>query len=87
MSRNSHPPRIAPNEKYLQKRAERFSQPVPSLLVRIAGHAVLLPHDIALHMVRQRRTVVADLQTVPDITVTLSDIEADSDLEAMLLAA
>ena len=84
MSRNNHPPRISDTERMLLKRAERFSQPVPSLLVRIAGIAVQLPHDIALFLVRRRKAVVADLTEVPAFIVTEDDI--DSELQQLIAA-
>ena len=77
---------VSDTERYLVKRAERFSEPSPTMLVWMADTAVQLPQELALSLIRRRKaSAIADPLTVPALILTEDEIEG-SDLEVHLWA-
>jgi hypothetical protein len=80
MSTNNNSPRVSPTERYLAKRAERFTEPSPAMLVWMADTAVQLPQELALSLIRRRKvSPIVDPLTVPALILTEDDMEG-SDL-------
>jgi hypothetical protein len=83
----NHPtPRTSPTERELIERSKRYEEPLPPLLVWIAGTAVQLPNEIAVDLIRRRKAIaIADPTVVAALIVTEDDI--DENLESQLLGA
>jgi len=79
MSTKFPTPMVSPVERYLKNRAIRFAEDAPGLIVRlleIPEKAILFPRELAVSLIRRRRAkVVANLNTVPDLTLTEEDVE------------
>jgi hypothetical protein len=85
MSRkNSHPPRVSSTERELNQRSKkRYTEPAPSLLVRLlgdlgklpAGILIQFPSAVALSLVRYRvATPVSELRLRPDLVIDEEDM-------------
>jgi hypothetical protein len=83
----THPtPKVSDTERMLIDRSKRYEEPLPPLLVSIAGTVVQLPNEIALNLIRRRKaTAIADPTVVPNLIIDEDDI--DESLEAQLMSA